>query len=277
MWTNYHTHGHYCDGKEPLSHYLNNSQIQSLGFSSHAPLPFDCQWSMPHEKLDAYFAEIVALKRHTAIELYSGLEVDFIPDVIGPAGFRQTDYTIGSIHFVDRFANGVHWEIDGAHAVFTAGMEKIFKNDYRAAWSRYFELTGQMLLESAPDILGHLDKMKIQNTNNKYFHENEAWYQTEVKRLLAVVQQTNTIVEINTRGLYQQKSETTYPSPWIVDLMKDMNIRVTISSDAHHSKDLCAHFEFAASVLLQAGYKKISILKEGAWKEVNFNTNGIQN
>ena len=90
------------------------------------------------------------------------------------------------------------------------------------------------------------------------------------------MQQTNTIVEINTRGLYQQKSETTYPSPWIVDLMKDMNIRVTISSDAHHSKDLCAQFEFAASVLLQAGYKKISILKEGAWKEVNFNTNGIQ-
>jgi len=275
MWTNYHTHSNYCDGKEPLAHYLNDPRIHSLGFSSHAPLPFDCKWSMPADKLTTYFSEINELKQQTATALYAGLEVDFIPQVIGPAAFTQADYTIGSIHFIDQFADGTHWEIDGLHSVFTAGLEQIFRNDYRGAWARYFELTRQMLIESTPDILGHLDKMKIQNIGHKYFHETESWYQNEVKNLLKTVQQTNTIIEINTRGIYQQKTETTYPSPWILDLMKTMNIRVTISSDAHHSKDLCNKFELAASRLFQSGYKKIAILNEGVWKEVNFNQNGI--
>lgn len=277
MWTNYHTHGNYCDGKEALPAYLNTPQVQSLGFSSHAPLPFDCKWSMPPEKLDAYFAEIAALKQSSPIEIYTGLEVDFIPKVTGPKRFNKVDYTIGSIHFIDQFPDGRHWEIDGMHSVFTQGLDQIFRNDYRAAWVRYFELTRQMLSESFPDILGHLDKMKIQNIGNKYFIESESWYQDEVKKILSAVAETNTIVEVNTRGIYQQKSDTTYPSPWVMKLMKDLNIRVTISSDAHHPKDLCNQFELAASLLMKAGYKKITILKEGVWKEVTFNQNGILN
>lgn len=232
MWSNYHTHGNYCDGKEPLPAYLNNSAIISLGFSSHAPLPFDCNWSMPDEKLVAYFSEINVLKRDAVIEIYAGLEVDFIPNVISPKQFNQVDYTIGSIHFIDQFPNGKHWEIDGQHILFMQGLEQIFRNDYRAAWIRYFELTRQMLYESAPDILGHVDKMKIQNIDNKYFVESESWYQDEIKKVLQAVAETHTIVEINTRGIYQQKSNTTYPSPWILELMKALNIRVTISSDA---------------------------------------------
>ncbi|MBX2916483.1 MAG: histidinol-phosphatase [Cyclobacteriaceae bacterium] len=274
MWTNYHTHSNYCDGKESPAIYLNDPAICSLGFSSHAPLPFDCKWCMPSKKLEAYFTEIAALKQSSPIEIYCGLEVDFIPGLISPKDFTQADYTIGSIHFVEQFEN-TPWEIDGLHTTFTEGLDKIFKNYYRAAWCRYFELTRQMLIESQPDVLGHLDKMKIQNLGNKYFHENESWYQQEIRSLLKVASQTNTIIEINTRGIYQQKSETTYPSPWILELMKTLNIRVTISSDAHHPKDLCNQFELAASLLLKAGYKKITILKDGVWKEVNFNENGI--
>lgn len=277
MWSNYHTHGNYCDGKEPLPAYLNNPAIISLGFSSHAPLPFDCKWSMPDEKLVAYFSEINAMKRDAVIEIYAGLEVDFIPDVISPKQFNQVDYTIGSIHFIDQFPDGKHWEIDGQHTLFIQGLEQIFRKDYRSAWTRYFELTRQMLYESAPDILGHVDKMKIQNIDNKYFVESESWYQDEIKKVLQTVAETNTIVEINTRGIYQQKSNTTYPSPWILELMKALNIRVTISSDAHHPKDICNQFELAASILMKVGYKKITILKEGVWKEVTFNQNGINN
>ncbi|MBX2898505.1 MAG: histidinol-phosphatase [Cyclobacteriaceae bacterium] len=274
MWTNYHTHSSYCDGKETLASYVHQPQLLALGFSSHAPLPFDCKWCMPAEKLPAYVAEIAALKKTAAIEIYSGLEVDYIPGLISPARFTNFDYTIGSIHFIDQFADGTPWEIDGQHTVFAQGLEKIFHNNYRHAWMRYFELT-KALLHEAPSVLGHLDKMKIQNSGNRYFNEAEPWYRQELKKLLDAVQQSETIIEINTRGIYQQKSETTYPSPWIVALLKERNIRVTISSDAHHPKDVCNEFELAATVLLQAGYKKITILREGVWKEVTFNQTGI--
>lgn len=276
MWTNYHTHGDYCDGKEPLSNYLNHPLIASLGFSAHAPLPFECNWSMPAEKLEAYFAEISELKRTAVIEIYAGLEVDYIPKLIGPAYFPQTDFTVGSVHFVDQFRDCIPWEIDGLHSRFTEGLQEIFKGDYKAAWARYFELIRQMLEDSPPDMLGHLDKMKIQNAGNKYFREDEPWYQQEIEKVLNTIKQTETIVEINTRGIYQQKSDTTYPSPWIIAKMKERGIRVTLSSDAHHPKDLCSQFEQAASLLLKTGYKKITVLKDGEWKEVNFNENGIQ-
>jgi hypothetical protein len=35
---------------------------------------------------------------------------------------------------------------------------------------------------------------------------------------------TDIIVEVNTRGLYQKKSLTTYPSPWVLVLLKTAGI-----------------------------------------------------
>ena len=154
-------------------------------------------------------------------------------------------------------------------------MHPIFKNDFRAVWSRYFELTRQMLKESPPTILGHLDKMKIQNQDSKFFEEDEAWYQQEIKKTVETIKTSGVIVEVNTRGLYQKKSTTPYPSPWILELLNASNIPITLSSDAHHPSQLISEFESTAQLLLQIGFKKLRILTGNKWKEVNFNQNGI--
>lgn len=276
MWANYHTHTHYCDGKGSFEDFLNKNQVKSIGFSSHAPLPFSSPWAMKQETLSTYFKEIQNLKNtETKIEIYLGLEVDYIPTLIGPSDFTQLDYTIGSVHFVDTFPDGTHWEVDGMHTLFLEGLKSIFKNDFRAVWSRYFELTRQMLKESPPTILGHLDKMKIQNLGNKFFTEDEPWYQQEIKKTIEVIKSSGVIVEVNTRGLYQKKSTTPYPSPWILELLKASNIPITLSSDAHHPSQLISEFESTAQLLLQIGFKKLRILTGNKWKEVNFNQNGI--
>jgi histidinol-phosphatase (PHP family) len=82
-------------------------------------------------------------------------------------------------------------------------------------------------------------------------------------------------VEVNTRGIYQKKSATTYPSPWILELLQQENIPITISSDAHHADDLVNQFESTATLLQRIGFKKIQILNEGEWKPFTFNENGI--
>src|SRR5260221_524243 len=88
MWLNFHTHSTYCDGKstlEEIAERANSLQIKWLGFSSHAPLPFDCSWCMKMKNSDEYLNKIVTFKKsQTGIEIYSGLEVDYIPDIIGP-------------------------------------------------------------------------------------------------------------------------------------------------------------------------------------------------
>ncbi|MFM9838650.1 MAG: histidinol phosphatase, partial [Cyclobacteriaceae bacterium] len=124
-------------------------------------------------------------------------------------------------------------------------------------------------------ILGHLDKMKIQNPANKFFTETESWYQQEVKETIKAIKASESIIEVNTRGIYQKKTFDTYPSGWILELIHKENIPITISSDAHHADDLINQFEQAMRLLRKVGFKKIHILTEGTWKPFNFNENGI--
>src|SRR5690242_18712824 len=120
MWANFHMHSHYCDGKGALPEYVAAARAQgmpAIGFSSHAPVPFDCVWCMKAGRLDEYLSEVKSLQSATRdIELYRGLEVDFIPNVISPRDFApRLDYTVGSVHFIDAFDDGRPWEIDGLH------------------------------------------------------------------------------------------------------------------------------------------------------------------
>ena len=279
MWSNFHTHSNYCDGKGELEDYLRSATavgLEVIGFSSHAPLPFPRPWCMKGEDLPRYLAEIESLKhRYDTLTLYKGLEIDYIPGVMAPSDFRAAlDYTIGSVHFVDSF-EGKYWEIDNTVEVFKEGLRNIFHNDIRGAVTRYLELTREMVLKDPPDVVGHLDKIKMQNSPDPFFEESEAWYREEVDKTLKAIRQAEVIVEVNTRGLYKKKTSTPYPGPWILERIRHLGIPVTISSDAHHPDDLTKEFQSTAGLLREIGFKNLSILKGGIWKQMPFNEYGF--
>ena len=249
----------------------------SIGFSSHAPVPFSTKWCMKSERLNDYLINIEKIKKlNSFVEIYKGLEVDFIPGVTSPSLFQgKLDYTVGSIHFVERFPDGTHWETDGTHALFLEGYSKIFDSNIQDVITRYFELTREMIVKACPSIVGHLDKIKIQNPDNKFYKETDNWYQDEVKKTIDVIHSSRAIVEVNTRGIYQKKTDTTYPSPWILEILHKKNIPVTISSDAHHSDDIINQFPETALLLKKIGFKTISVLSDGSWKPFSFNEHGI--
>ena len=129
MWSNFHTHSNYCDGKADISEYVRKAEqlnMVSLGFSSHAPLPFPCKWCMKSEDMDLYLNSISKMQQeNSSIQIFKGLEVDYIPNVISPDDFNdRLDYTVGSIHFVEQLPDGTRWEIDGQHNFFLEGFEK---------------------------------------------------------------------------------------------------------------------------------------------------------
>jgi len=280
MWTNYHTHSSFCDGKSEMTDIITKAkalQVNSLGFSSHAPLPFESKWCMDQDAMDEYFDEIEQLSAiHHDIEIYKGLEVDYIPKEINPQQFTEfLDYTIGSIHFVEKFSDGRGWEIDGPHQSFLEGFEKIFDGNIKDVVVRYFELTREMVNNFPPTVVGHLDKIKIQNIENKFFDESDAWYQQEVVKTIEAIAASDCIVEVNTRGLYKKKCSTTYPSPWILSLILEKHIPITINSDAHHEDDLIACFPETAKLLNQLGFKQVSVLRDGQWRQHYFDEHGI--
>jgi histidinol-phosphatase (PHP family) len=280
MWANYHSHSKYCDGKGELAEYIEAARkagIKTMGFSSHAPVPFDCKWTMKKENLPLYLKDFEILKKSTRdIEIYKSLEIDFIPGVVSPFEYKdELDYLIGSIHFVEQLPDGRQWEIDNTHAVFLEGLEKIFRNNFQEAIVRYFELTQEMIFSAAPDIIGHLDKIKMQNVDGKFFSEDDVWYRDEVTKLVNLLAQADTIVEVNTRGIYQKKTRDPYPSPWILEMVRKKNMRITISSDAHLSEDLTNQFPEMAKLLSDLGFKTLTVMHEGRWKQVPFDQNGI--
>jgi histidinol-phosphatase (PHP family) len=282
MWANFHTHSHYCDGVGKFEDYLDADpgNILSLGFTSHAPVPFDCAWCMKEENLDKYVAELSELqKAHSdqgKTQIYKGLEADFVPGVVSPHTYKdKLDFTVGSIHFVEQLSSGKYWEIDNTYEVFLEGLENIFKNNIKDAICRYFELTREMVSGFTPSIVGHLDKIKIQNKAEKFFRETDPWYRAEIEKTVETISKASAMVEVNTRGLYQKKSATTYPSPWVLELILKKNIPITINSDAHHPRDLTNQFAQTAQQLLQIGFKKIHILLDGQWKPVHLTPNGI--
>lgn len=271
MWSNFHTHSHYCDGKGAILDYLKAATEQGIGrigFSSHAPLPFPCKWTMRKERFGEYLSEIAeGKKEYPGLEVYTGLEIDFIPNLIGPADFSdKLDFTIGSIHFVGR-TDTMFWEIDNTVDIFRDGLDKIFKGNLRDAVTEYFSLTREMVRMSPPDVLGHMDKIKV-NAKNFSLDEAEAWYVAQVEETLQAVRGRETIIEVNTRGLYKKKSDHTYPSPWILERIHDYRIPVTISSDAHHPDDLTSEFEFARSMIRDIGFKEVSVLTRDMWRNV---------
>lgn len=284
-WTNYHSHTHYCDGKGSVTDFLGeacNRGMLSYGFSSHAPTPFAWPWTMKMEDLEDYLFEVESGKARYLgiIEVYTGLEVDFIPDVVSVKSAWITeadlDYTIGSVHFVDKFEDGVHWEIDGTHKIFLDGLEKIFRNDIKAAVKRYFSITRQMIMEAPPTIVGHLDKIKMQNLGGKFFNEDDPWYRNEVLQTLELMRYKGLLLEINTRGLYKKKCVTSYPSTWTFKHIRDMGIPVVINSDSHVPEEMTSFFSETANLLISHGIDKAHVLSKDQWQEARISCDGFE-
>lgn len=282
-WTNFHTHSSYCDGVGDLELYVQNAiekQMFAIGFSSHAPVPFPSGGHMESSRLDNYIKEIEQLKRRYSnkINIYSGLEVDYIPNIIGPNSFRKKnlDIIIGSVHYVNQYDNGENYLFDITIEEFNKGFELIFNNDIKKLVKDYYGNVISMVENDPPDIIGHLDLIKKFNNNNKYFNENDDWYQEIVKEVIMVISKGECIVEINTRGFYKGITKEYYPGKWIVEQCLEQNIPITISSDAHNAIDTDNSFENAASFLLDIGYKNINIFNEEKWLEVGLKNDGLE-
>lgn len=285
-WANFHSHTHYCDGTHAPEEYLRAALAQNVkvyGFSSHAPVPFyDSPWPMRPENVANYAAEINRLRSEYAdrIEVLLSMEIDFVPNKMGPADslYRQLnfDYTLGSVHFVDTHHNGNGWEIDGTLAEFKKGLDGLFLGDIRAAVTRYYALTREMITTSRPDIIGHLDKIKMQNTRQFFFDEKEGWYKDAVLQTLECIAKAGCVMEVNTRGLYKKVATETYPSLWVLCEARSLGIPVQINSDAHVPSEITGQFEKAASSIIEAGYTTCHIIRHGKWVDVPVTAQGLR-
>ena len=284
FWTNYHSHTHYCDGSTHPENYVLSaieSGMVAYGFSAHAPVSFPTDWCVADDEFDAYIKEIQLLKGKykDKIEIYQGLEIDYIPGVAGRrmhlVNKLELDFFIGSVHFVDSFEDGVHWNIDHSREYFEKGLFEIFGGNFKTASEKFYEISKQMIVNDKPNIIGHLDKIKMYNSGGRYFNEDEKWYRDQVEAVLKSIKASRAIVEINTRGYYRYNQEELYPSWWIIKRLAEEKIPVMLNSDSHSPDELTAGFAYAANILKDAGIRELWALVGNKWKAFDYSYEGL--
>jgi histidinol-phosphatase (PHP family) len=275
---NYHCHSRFDDGHAELEEYVlaaRRKGLRTLGFAGHAPVPFPCSWTIPAPLLPEYLQTARRLQNtyRDRIELLVGLEVDYIPEIISPAsaqiGALKLDFTVGSVHFIGRLADGQLWCADGAAEELEQGITESFGGDVRRAVEAYYRLMAALVSSAPPDIVGHFDVVKKNNRDSKYFSEQTDWYRSAVGRTLEAVAASPCILEVNTGGIVRGTSGALYPSEWILAECLKREIPVMINSDAHKPEQLDGHYREAAAILKEIGFKELTqIGREGRRKVV---------
>ncbi len=264
---NLHTHSYFCDGKEEPEEYVTQAielGFHTLGFSSHAPVPFENNFSLKEDKMEEYFSTIRALgeKYKDKINILLSMEIDFIPGITRNfAEFSKAgnlDYTIGGVHLVRNKEIEELWFIDGSkQETYDNGLQKLFKGHIRRGVEAYYNQIIEMVATQKPDIIAHLDKIKMHN-KNRYFTEEENWYKDIVwKTLKFIADESDSIVEVNTRGLYKKRCGTFFPGPEILEQIHHLKIPVTLSSDAHQPEELNGYYEEALKLMKEIGFKEL--------------------
>lgn len=283
-WTNYHSHTHFCDGSDKPEQYIAeaiNLNLAAYGYSSHAPVNFETVWCIPDNKLNDYIKEIKEIKEKYSsdIQIYHGLEIDFIPGIAGRSKHLmkelKLDFFIGSVHFAGNFADGSPWNIDHTVELFEKGLTEIFRNNFLKASEKFYDISKQMIVEDKPDVIGHLDKIKMYNNKRKYFSESDKFYRNQVLSVLEVIKKSGSIVEVNTRGYYRYGQLDLYPSQWIIEKLAVMDIPVMLNSDSHKPEEIIGGFEYAIEKLKEAGVKRLWALIDDCWQGFEYNRQGL--
>ncbi|MBN2637562.1 MAG: histidinol-phosphatase HisJ [Bacteroidales bacterium] len=271
---NLHQHSYFSDGAEAPEAYIQKAielEMAAVGFTEHSPLPFPTHFSLKEEKADEYVSEMDRLKekfKHQ-ITIYRGLEIDFIP------GFSENfthwrkklklDYAIGSIHLIKPENNDELWFIDGPKKeIYDDGLQKLFGGNIKKAVKTYFRQVNQMIESQKFEIVGHMDKIRMHN-QNRYFTEEDNWYQDLIMETLHLIKEKDLIVEVNTRGMYKKRADTLFPDGFTLQQVSKLNIPVIISSDAHHPEELDLLLEFTVLRLKEFDIHEVQYFENKNW------------
>lgn len=259
----YHTHNNALgvfDGRSSALEMLQ--QAENLGWSEigvtnhliwHPHMP-QCSkmFFQDFDKLvDTMQRSLEVLKEAASrvnIKVLSGFEVDFFPSALWRRQFEKllkvldVDYYIGSTHTVrtadeSRIYNIFHLE-ELPSGTTAEDMDELIKNYWlnviESAQSGYFAF------------IAHLDYCAIFNLGVEPKWDDYKW------RLIEALAKAKQPFELNTSGFERIKSP--HPAPWMLKELKERNVPVVISDDAHSTTMLGRYFNEAEDLLSSLNY-----------------------
>jgi histidinol-phosphatase (PHP family) len=256
MLLDYHMHTRLTDGiGEPVEYAAVALErgIQEIGISEHAPLGDEAAiiqlgleehrsgWNLRLADVDLYVRMVREAQRaFPQLSIKLGLEVDYFPNredwIRELAALYPWDYFLGSVHFI----NG--WPVD-ASAKYWEG------RDIEERWRAYFDLWAQAARSRLFDSLAHPDLPK------KFGFRPAIPVTDRYQAALQAVRESGCAIEVSTGGLRKPCREI-YPSEEFLRLARQLDIPVTLGSDAHLPADVGQDFDKAVALLQNCGYRQ---------------------
>ena len=180
-------HTTFCDGKNTAEEMVLSAiekGFSVLGFSGHAPMPFETDWCMTEESALCYREEVTRLKEKykEKIRIYCGIEQDYFSE----ASVSEYDFVIGSVHYVKK--NGCYLAVDDTKEAVASAVMEHYCGDAYAFAEDYYRLIGNLLNKVHADIIGHFDLITKFNEDQSFFHLSSERYlaawQSAVRALL---------------------------------------------------------------------------------------------
>ena len=266
LFSSMHTHTIFCDGKddvETMCRAAYEKNLFAIGFSAHSPvekqLGIKSGWNLKDEKVNEYVSEILAAKKRWQgkLKVFLGLEADYIKGIRSPLDSDikalNLDYIIGSVHYL--VPQGTEpFTVDGSIEEFEKGLKEGYGADAQKLMNAYYDAVLEMITSGGFDILGHADLIK-KNTHDKNLwpRENELVRMREIARAAS---DAEIVIEVNTGGINRKKTHDVYPSLSFLRIIKEFNVPVIITSDAHCADDISGNYEIAVQTLNSADIRE---------------------
>jgi len=260
---NFHLHSTGSDGKMAPEDVINEAVIAGINyicFTDHYKLPNNLDIYSQKFYSDEHFEKLLNLSKQEKekIDISLGAEFEWYPGYNEWYGQeisrRNYDFLIGAVHglLYNKEITIGFWD---KPEYFDKLVRKLGgKENYVR---EYFNQVRLMAKSKLFDCIGHLDILKYNNTEDKYFSENDNLYVQEIKNTLDTIAESKTCIEINMRGAMKQGEGKQCPSLWILKEARKRNIPVTIGTDAHTEGQVGKYLQEAYELARQAGYKEI--------------------
>jgi histidinol-phosphatase (PHP family) len=257
-----HVHTTYCDGLSSVEEMILSALdhgFESLGFSGHACQNFDKRYSMTAAAERAYIREVTAMRRKYAgrITIWLGME----RDQWSYAQREPYDYVIGSVHYLRD--GQAYVTVDGDPAALDDYCHRRFDGDGIALAGEYYRAISEYVCQYKPEIIGHLDVIRKNNTGSKYFNTLSPVYREIVQKALEAMASSKAVMEVNTGGMARGGLDTPYPELFALRQWHKLGGEVILASDCHKADDIAFGYEKGLSVIREAGYDHALALGRG--------------
>lgn len=272
FYSNAHTHSDWCDGENTLAEMAQAAEklgFTDLGFTSHSPAPFD-PTCLGVKDESAYQKAVRSLAEKSLLQISCGLEWDYF----SKTPISGYDYFVGSVHYLPPRA-GVYRSVDDTPENFAKTLQEWYDGDFLALAQDYYDLVVTHITQNQPKIVGHFDLVTKFNDTLQYLTaKNQDAYEqlalTALKKVVAVIQKYDGLVEVNTGGMSRGWTKQAYPAKFLLNYLASEEVPIIITSDTHQVDTLAYAFEETKKILQSVGFSSSWQLKKRKFVPVAF-------